>query len=163
MATLTAPLPPDLLRQRQDELDALFALLPAATADRVQGHWQGSLMALQGLDWLPRPLAQGLYRLLSVPLNPWRGKSFSQDEGANRWLTLGGAAFGRFRVAETNSIVDGLPVLLLDYDVPANPGLLRHIRGEARELNDSLLLARMNWQGRNGLRRVLYFTLARAD
>lgn len=157
------PIAADLLRQRQPELDDLFALLPPVTPAEADGHWQGTLMALRGLDRLPRPLARGLYRLLALPLNPWRGKSFAQAEGANRWLGLPGLAWGRFRIEATDSAVDGRPTLLLDYDVPDNPALLRGIRGEARRLGDGVLLARMNWQGRHGLQRVLYFTLAKAD
>lgn len=160
---LSRPALADLLRQRQPELDQLFALLPAPTPAQADGHWHGALLAVRGLGWLPRPLAGGLYRLLALPLNPWRGKSFGDDGGANRWFTAHGAAFGRFRMQAATSAVDGQPVLLLDYDVPENPGLLRRIRGEARVLGDGLLLARMNWQGDAGLHRVLYFTLTPAD
>jgi hypothetical protein len=166
MTALSAPspaVPADLLRQRQSELDALFALLPAPTPARAEGVWHGTLMALRGLDRLPRPLVQGLYRLLAAPLNPWRGKSLGGDTGANRWFSVDGAAFGRFRIRPAQSAVDGLPVLLLDYDVPENPALLRAIRGEARRLNEITLLARMNWQGRSGVQRVLYFTLTPAE
>lgn len=153
----------DLLRQTRPELDALFALLPAPTAAEAAGHWHGTLMAVRGLGWLPRPLVHGLYRLLALPLNPWRGKSFGGETGANRWFTAHGAAFGRFRVQASTSGVDGQPTLLLDYDLPENPAALRPIRGEARRLGDGLLLARMNWQGARGLHRVLYFTLTPAD
>lgn len=152
--------PADLRRQRQAELDALFSLLPAPAA--TAGTWRGTLMAITGLGWLPRPLASGLYRLLALPLlNPWRGKGFAGGAGANRWLGLPGVAFGHYRVTHATSPVDGGPVLWLDYDLAGNPAPLRGIRGEARELGDGLLLCRMNWQGAQGLHRVLYFTLAR--
>lgn len=153
----------DLLRQRQSELDDLFAMLPAPTAADAEGYWHGTVFAVRGLDWLPRPLARGLYRLLSTPVNPWRGKSFAQGGGANRWFTAHGPGFAGYRVTVGNSPVDGKPALLLDYDIPDNLALLRPIRGEGRVIGDGLVLARMNWQGANGLHRVLYFTLTPAD
>jgi len=155
--------PAELLRQSQAELDALFALLPAPDAAGVGGCWRGTLMAIRGLGWLPRGLAAGTYRLLATPLNPWRGKDFSGQAGANRWFGLPGLAFAGYRVRSMRSPVDGLPVVWLDYDLADNPAPLRGIRGEARQLGDNLLLCRMHWQGRAGLHRVLYFTLARAQ
>lgn len=151
--------PAELLRCRQPELDALFDLLPApADSD---GVWRGTLMAIRGLDWLPRPVAAALYRLLALPVDPWRGKSFADGHGANRWFTLPGAAFGVYTVQVKDSPVDGKPSVWLDYNLPENPAPLRGIRGEARALGDNLLLCRMHWQGRDALHRVLYFTLAR--
>jgi hypothetical protein len=152
--------PAELLRHRQQELDALFALLPAP--DAVEGVWRGTLMAITGLQWLPRGVASSLYRLLALPLNPWRGKDFAGNGGANRWFGIPGTGFGAYRVRSTHSPVDGKPVMWLDYNLPANLPPLRGIRGEARELGDNLLLCRMNWQGSAGLHRVLYFTLSRA-
>lgn len=148
-----------LLQQRQHELDELFRLLPSPTTAEAHGTWKGRLMALRGLDRLPRPLAALLYGALALPLNPWQGKYLDPAGGSNRWLHPQGLDFGHFRVSVAPSPVDGLPVLWLDYDLPENPAPLRHIRGEARRLDGQRLLARMNWQGRNGLARVLYFTL----
>lgn len=153
--------PAELLRNRQAELDALFTLLPAPDAGSVDGTWRGTLMAISGLGWLPRGVAAGLYRLLALPINPWRGKGFDHGTGANRWFRLPGAAFGDYRVSIATSPVDGNPVAWLDYNVPENIAPLRGIRGEARVLGDNLLLCRMNWQGKAGLHRVLYFTLVR--
>lgn len=157
------PTSADLLGQTQEELDRLFALLPPVSIEQAGGVHRGTLMAILGLNWLPRPLARGLYRLLALPINPWRGKSFESGTGANRWFTAHGPSFGRYRVETRDSPVDGQPSLWLDYDVPENIGLLRPIRGEARLLGDGLVLARMNWQGKAGLHRVLYFTLTPAD
>lgn len=159
MTTATPLALPPLLRERQAELDELFALLPAPSPAEATGTWKGRLLALRGLDWLPRPLAAGLYRALALPLNPWQGKHLGEARGSNRWLRPDGIDFGHFRIRTGVSAVDGLPVLHLDYDLPENPALLRGIRGEARRLDDQRLLARMNWKGRGGLHRVLYFTL----
>lgn len=154
--------PAELLRYRQQELDALFELLPVPAAHAVDGAWRGTLMAITGLGWLPRGIASGLYRLLALPVNPWRGKSFDHDNGANRWFGMPGAGFGNYRIAFRRSPVDGKAVVWLDYALAENLAPLRGIRGEARALGDNLLLCRMNWQGKSGLHRVLYFTLARA-
>lgn len=152
----------DLLHQRQSELDELFTLLPAVSAKNVQGHYAGRLFAILGLGSLPRFLAAGLYRLMGAPiLNPWRGKSFHKGAGANHWFGVKGLAFGRYTVSDGVSEVDGLPTLLLNYDVPENLSLLRRIRGEARQLSNGVVLARMNWKTRSGVYRVLYFTLSK--
>lgn len=152
-----------LLRERQTELDQLFAQLPVATPEQARGSWKGTLMAVRGLDWLPRGLAARLYRALALPINPWQGKSLEGRSGDNRWLSPHGIAFGHFRIEQALCQVDGHPVLLLDYNVPENPVLLRSIRGEARLLGEQQLLARMNWQGRQGQHRILYFTLTLAE
>lgn len=157
----TPAFPAELLRHRQAELDALFTLLPAPEAGSVDGVWRGTLLAITGLGWLPRGLAAGLYRVLALPVNPWRGKGFGHGAGANRWFRLPGTAFGDYRVSSASSPVDGKPVAWLDYNVPENIAPLRSIRGEARVLGDNLLLCRMNWQGKSRLHRVLYFTLVR--
>ena len=113
-----------LSRCRSAELAELFSTLSARPAPK--GYLHGRLMAITGLNGLPRSLAQGLYLLLRLPINPWRGKSFHQGEGFNRWLTLRGPAFGAYRV-EDRTGADGNPSLWLNYDVPANPALLRRI------------------------------------
>lgn len=153
----------DLMRERQGELDQLFAQLPLPSRAQASGTWKGSLMALRGLGWLPRPLGQQVYRLLALPINPWQGKRLDRDSGDNCWLHPEGLAFGHFRITQGPSPVDGQPALLLDYDVTENPALLRRIRGEARLFNEEVLLARMNWQTRNGQICLLYFTLSRVE
>lgn len=167
MNAWSAFLPPaaalDLMRERQDELDQLFAHLPPPSREQSGGTWKGSLMAVRGLGWLPRPLGQQVYRLLALPINPWQGKRLDGTSGDNRWLHPDGLAFGHFRMAHGCSPVDGQPALLLDYDVAQNPTILRRIRGEARLFAKDLLLARMNWQTRTGQICLLYFTLSRVE
>jgi len=155
--------PSHLARQRQEELEALFRLLPPARATELGGHHRGALLALLGVQSLPRALSFAVHRALATPLVPWSGKSFEGEGGVNRWLGVHGLAFGRFRCVEAESPMDGLPSLLLDYDLPENPRALRPIVGEARRLNDGLVLARMNYRGRARLRTVLYFTLSETD
>jgi len=151
----------DLLRYRREECDALFGVLPAPRESAVDGVWRGAVMAVSGLDGLPRMLAAALYSVLAQPVQPWRGKSFAGDSGANQWGGLPGAAFGRYRVSLRDSPEDARPVLWLDYDVPENPSFLRAIRGEARALRDDVLLCRMHLLRGARTTRVLYFTLER--
>lgn len=151
-----------LLDQRQAELAELFALLPAPEATAITGRWRGTLMAVSGLGWLPRPLARLLYGFLALPINPWRGKSFGEREGVNRWLALRGPGFLRYAIDAGPSPHDGGPALLLDYGVSANPAPARRILGEVRRLDEGTLLARMSWNGKSGPVTLLYFALRRA-
>jgi hypothetical protein len=163
MTQLAATLPPEtgLARLRQPELAELFAGLPAASPRDLSGHtWRGRALAPLALEKAPRPLLGLLCALLATPLNPWRGKRFDGAEGVNAWL--GGAlTLGSYRLEERVSPVDGHSVLWLDYDLAANPALLRAIRGEARVLADDVFLCRMNWRTAAGYATVLYFTLRR--
>ncbi len=162
-AFLTPTAALDLMHERQDELEQLFAQLPEPTHAQANGTWKGSLMSIRGLGWLPRQISKQLYRLLSLPINPWQGKHLADDQGDNCWLHPKGLAFGHFNISSGESPVDGLPAMLLNYDVKENPALLRSIRGEARLLSEGLLLARMNWQARNGQICLLFFTLSRVE
>lgn len=141
---------------RSSELAALFASLD--TGALPQGRLRGRLMALRGTHRLPRPLARLLNGLLSLPLNPWRGKVFSGHGGSNLWGTLSGPRFGHYRT-RLDTGFDGRPSLWLDYDQASNPSLLRRIRGEARQLQTGLWLCCMHWQGRDQLHTLLWFTL----
>lgn len=147
-----------LLDHDQPELAELMATL-APPAGEPAGAWHGTLMAISGLQHLPRPLRGLLSRLLDTPVNPWRGKTFAERSGSNLWLPGFGARFAHYRIERRDSPVDGQPVIWLDYDVAENPRWLRGIRGEARQLHDGVLLCRMNWQTRDGLVPLLYFTL----
>ena len=155
--------PIELLRYRQSELAALFVKLPAPDRLAIDGVWRGRLMAFSGLGWLPRWLCGALYRLLALPINPWRGKGFNKGEGLNRWFGFPGIGFGAYKLSAITSPVDGQPALLLDYARQDNPALFRHIRGEGRLLGDGSLLGRVFWQGKSQLYLIAYFTLTRAS
>lgn len=145
-----------LAQQRGTELARLFATLPAGQPP--EGALQGKLMAVRGLERMPRGLASLLYRLLALPINPWRGKCFSATQGSNLWFALGGLRFAHFSI-DLRPGSDGNESYWLDYCLDSNPRLLRRIRGEARQMQAGLWLCRMHWQGDNGLVPVLWFTL----
>jgi hypothetical protein len=142
---------------RDAELAELFATLPMPQS--ADGHLNGHLFAIKGTNALPRTLASIIYRVLSTPLNPWRGKSFNRDTGSNHWGTLYGPAFGHYLIGKQTG-TDGAESVWLDYNNEKNPALLRHIRGEARQLQDGQLLCRMLWQSKQSLTTVLWFTLS---
>lgn len=146
----------DLNDWRDTELAELFSTLPAGEAP--SGYLHGRLFAIRGLGALPRPLARVIYKLLSTPINPWRGKSFSGSKGSNHLLWLHGPALGHYLIGKQNGM-DGQPSLWLDYNVDRNPALLRPVRGEARQLRPGQWLCRMLWQGNQTQTTLLWFTL----
>lgn len=164
---ITSTLPPALpraflFRHRQSELDALFATLPVVhshdfqTSHDLQTTYQGTLIGIVGLSWLPGIAKALLYRLLTTWINPWRGKRFAGAEGANRWgFGVLQGSWGRYRLIDQPDEQG----VTLDYDVAANPRLLRPILGEVRRFQSGLYLARMRYRSRNGTSTLLYFTL----
>jgi len=154
-----------MFQLRQHELDKLFSTLPSQTEaeDTPQGTYKGALMAIAGVQHLPRKVGALVYRLLSTPLNPWRGKTFSADEGANVWFSAQGyLRFGRFHSTSSEQGLE-LDYSAIQDDIPVNPEILRGIRGEARFLQNGVWLARMRWQrdAQNPSTRttLLYFVL----
>ncbi|MCK0153100.1 hypothetical protein MWU49_05260 [Alcanivorax sp. S6407] len=145
-----------LASHRQDELDALFATLPAAQPSELQGEYQGTLFGIRGLSGLPVAFKGMLYRLLATWLNPWEGKQFDGDNGANLWGH--GRLQGRWGQYRIQPHTDNA-VLALDYNVDGNPALLRPILGEVRRFQDGLFLARMRYRTRRDTHTLLYFTL----
>lgn len=156
MTRISVTTPVQLSDWRDQELVELFATLPAGAAP--SGHLRGQLFAVRGLNALPRSLCRGLYALLSTPINPWRGKSFSNNRGSNHLLWRNGPALGHYQISQQNG-ADGQPSLWLDYNVASNPSLLRRIRGEARHLGNGQWLCRMLWQTDHSQTTLLWFTL----
>ena len=140
---------------RDAELDQLFATLDAGEAPT--GTLRGRLFALVGTNWIPRTLNSLLFRLLALPINPWRGKHFDGMQGSNRWLALSGPSFGHYDCRIKTR--DGQALHWLDYNTARNPAWLRGVRGEARQLQLGLWLCRMRWQSDAGLKTLLWFTL----
>jgi len=135
------------------QLAAVFAALPHP-AEAPRGELRGRAVALAGVQRLPGPARRALARALAALIAPvWRGKRIEAGGGTNLWLPPR-LPFARFvpRRAE-----DG--ALLLDYDVPENPGPLRGVVGELRPLAPGLQLGRMDLAVAGRRRTVLWFTL----
>ena len=57
--------------------------------------------------------------------------------------------------ASSPSAVDGAPCIALDYDLPDNPGFIRAIHDEVREVESGLYLGPAMWKAKTGPRLVL--------
>ena len=152
----------NLMDHSQSELDELFQVLPAIREGELSGNYKGSLFAITGLGWLPRQIRIWLYQLLGTFVNPWKGKNFSQETGANIWLNKKGKLqFSHYSIEHQRLGQDDSPLTYLSYQVDNNPNLLQPVRGEIRKLNYQTYLARMNYKTKKRTVRVLYFTLTK--
>lgn len=113
---------------------------------RLEGHPGGRMLAVPGFD--RGAVARGLALFGGSVLNPWRGKSFKalgegEGVGTNR-IRVAGLRFTAFlfKTYETASVVDGQPVLAIDYDTPHTPGYARATYDELRPIAPGLFLGR---------------------
>jgi len=102
------------------------------------------MLTVRGL--LGRGLLQrAVKRLAASGAFPWRGKRFSSVDaghgtGINRVKLAGTRTWFPFETRLDASAIDGLPCILLDYDKPENPLVIRHIRDELRRVGPGLYL-----------------------
>jgi hypothetical protein len=143
------------------DLDALAALDVAALGrlyaggraparlDALDGHPRGRMLAVRGLD--RGRLFAALRRLAGAAAFPWGGKSFTATardagSGANRVHLGGRHQLFPFETRIAPSVVDGAPSVVLDYDLPDNPGFIRAIHDEVREIEEGLYLGPAMWK-----------------
>ncbi len=94
---------------------------------------------------------------------PWRGKSFTaQSDAAGRGINrvslgVNFDLFG-FETRIEPSAIDGNPCILLDYDLRANPWVIRKIRDELREVSEGLFFGPAMVDGADPT-LVLYFAV----
>lgn len=157
----------DTLAQRtSDELDALYrAATVSQTMHAADGALVGRMLAVRGV---PGPIANPLRRWAASRSFVWEGKTFSASSdtkgvGHNRVFIPN--VFGRqnlfpFDTLFGPSAIDGKPTLILDYDLDVNPGYIRHIHDEIREVSPGLFLGPAMWKGaRDKKTLVLWFAL----
>ena len=157
----------DTLAQRSsDELDALYrAAAVSQTLHAADGALVGRMLAVRGLAG---PFAKSLRRWAGSRSFVWEGKTFAASTdtkgiGHNRVFIPG--VFGRqnlfpFETLFGPSAIDGKPTLILDYDLDVNPGYIRHIHDEIREVSPGLFLGPAMWKGaRDKKTLVLWFAL----
>ena len=157
----------DSLAQRtSSELDALYRVaVVSETMHAADGALVGRMLALRGV---PGPIAKSLRRWAASRSFVWGGKTFQASSdtrgvGHNRVFIPG--VFGRqnlfpFDTAFGPSAIDGKPTLILDYDLDVNPGYIRHIHDEIREVSPGLFLGPAMWKGeRDAKTLVLWFAL----
>jgi hypothetical protein len=148
-----------------EELDALYrAAAVPATMRAVDGPLVGRMLAVRRL---PGALAGPLRRWAAAPSFVWEGKTFqaasdTHGGGHNRVHVpgvLGRQGLFPFATSFGPSAIDGAPTLILDYDLPANPGFIRRIHDEIREVSPGVFLGPAMWKGARDKVLVLWFAL----
>ncbi len=159
-----------LAAKSSDELDAIYrAATVSTTMHAADGALVGRMLAVRGL---PALLAAPLRRWAASPSFVWEGKTFQAESdtrgvGHNRVLVPG--VFGRqnlfpFATSFGPSAIDGKPTLILDYDLDVNPGYIRKIHDEIREVSPGVFLGPAMWKRERDKLLVLWFALdARAE
>jgi hypothetical protein len=166
-ATSRAPLHTlDGLAQRSHaELDALYrAAHVSASMHAADGALVGRMLAIRGL---PGALATPIRRWAASSSFLWEGKTFeasSDAHGVGHNRVFGGAVLGRqnlfpFTTSFGPSALDGSPTLILDYDLAVNPGYIRHVHDEIREVSPGVFLGPAMWKRGAEKVMVLWFAL----
>jgi len=152
----------DLSRLDTARLGELYARgTTPARLGVLEGHPRGRMLAVRTLDHgLP---GRVLRQLAGAGAFPWGGKSFAGNgetgTGLNRVHLLGRHQLFPFLTSIRPSAVDGAPCVVLDYDLPDNPRLIRAIHDEIREIEPGLFLGPAMWKAAAGPRLVLWFAL----
>jgi hypothetical protein len=152
----------DLAAMRPAALAALYQRASTPVLRDMDGPLMGRMLAVPALPgWM-----FGLVRRFAAwRAFPWRGKSFQAGEGGRgqginrvfgdrnprRWF--------RFDTFVAPSRAGAFEAVQLDYDNRGNPGFIRAIKDEVRQVAPGLYLglAYLMWRGR--ARLVLYFGL----
>ena len=141
------------------ELYAAGTVPPGLEA--LEGHPRGRMLAIRGLDRGAR--SRSLRRFSGAGSFPWEGKSFSgrgaTGTGINRISLLGRRNWFPFQTSIRDSVIDGAPCIVLDYDLPENPAAIRAIHDELRQIEPQLFLGPAMLKARKGPRFVLWFAL----
>ncbi len=154
-----------LARRTAAELDALYRAARApATMRAADGALPGRMLAVRGL--LPT-LGAPLRRWAASRSFVWEGKTFEaasdlRGSGHNRVNlpnVLGRQNLFPFATSFGPSAIDGKPTLVLDYDLDVNPGYIRHIHDEIREVSPGVFLGPAMWKRESSKLLVLWFAL----
>ena len=128
----------------------------------LEGNPRGRMLAVRMLD---SGVAAGALRSFAGAAGfPWEGKTFAGGKGGagtgiNR-VSLGGRhQLFPFRTRISPSAIDGRSTIVLDYDLSDNPGLIRKIHDEIREVSPGLYLGPAMWKTDTGPKLVLWFAL----
>jgi hypothetical protein len=154
----------DLARLSAREAEALYRRCPRPEKmDLLDGDLTGRMLAVRGTGSgvALRALA-GFARGKGFP---WAGKSFASRDastgtGINRVRLGGRHRLFPFSTHFGPSVIDGAPALVLDYDDPDNPGFIRAIHDEVREVVPGLYFGPACWKGAGGkTTTILWFGL----
>lgn len=147
------------------DVDALGRLYAQGTSptklDALEGHPRGRMLAVKTLD--KGILFSALRAFSGGAKFPWGGKTFmgkgERGEGINRVHLGGRHQLFPFHTRIGPSVLDGKPCVVLDYDLPDNPGFICSIHDEVREVDQGLFLGPAMWKTKSGPVFVLWFAL----
>jgi hypothetical protein len=148
-----------------EELEALYRAAASPASMRVaDGDLVGRMLAVRGV---PPAIAAPLRRWAAAPSFVWEGKTFRATSdahgiGHNRVNVpglLGRQSLFPFATRLGASLLDGAPALILDYDLDVNPGYIRRIHDEIREIAPGLFLGPAMWKTAGEPALVLWFAL----
>ena len=155
-----------LSRKTSAELDALYrAASVSKSMHAADGALVGRMLAVRGL---PGPLREPLRRWAASRSFVWEGKTFQASSdtrgvGHNRVFipnALGHQNLFPFETSFGPRAIDGKPTLVLDYDLDVNPGYIRHVHDEIREIAEGLFMGPAMWKGAKDKKTlVLWFAL----
>lgn len=150
------------------DFGALEGMYRRATVSKSMHAADGALVGrMLAVNSLPGVIAGPLRRFAASRAFVWEGKTFraeSDTRGMGHNRTYVPRALGRqnlfpFETRFGPSAIDGGPTLILDYDLEANPGYIRSIHDEIREVVPGLFLGPAMWKGKRGKTLVLWFGL----
>lgn len=149
-----------LLELPHERLAALYTGAPPPVLEALNGPLRGRMLVVPAVPAAISALPCAWARTSTFP---WRGKSFrslgpDRGEGVNR-VVLDRIELFRFETDIGPSLDDGEPVVRLSYDLPENPGLIRRIDDEVREIAPGLFLGQAWLRLRGKPRFVLWFAL----
>ncbi|MFT3764947.1 MAG: hypothetical protein QM820_05430 [Minicystis sp.] len=148
------------------DVDALGPVYAAGTVPGslavLDGHPRGRMLAVKTLDH--GTIAGALRSFSGASTFPWGGKSFAAEgatsgTGINRVHLFGRHQLFPFETRFAPSVIDGRETIVLDYDLPDNPYLIRKIHDEIREVSPGLFLGPAMWKTKDGHAFVLWFAL----
>jgi len=146
----------DLSKLNIEELDELFLLATTPAIRELDGSTDG--LALAGKIPADR-----------LPWNPWKGKVFEplsdhEGRGKNRiestFIDLFKFELFEFRTSIVPPLMGEDDVVMLNYDLDGNPGLIRKIRDDLKKLKEGLFLGTANLRQDDGSYKfAIYFGL----
>jgi hypothetical protein len=154
-----------LARKTSAALDALYrAATVSKSMHAADGALVGRMLAVRGL---PGPIAKQVRRWAASRSFLWEGKTFQASSdthgvGHNRIFApgvLGHQNLFPFDTSFGPSAIDGKSTLILDYDLEVNPGYIRHVHDEIREVAEGLFLGPAMWKSGKDKTLVLWFAL----
>lgn len=148
------------------DLERLYRGAPAPESlTALDGAPIGRMLAVRGVSL--RAVATPLREFARSNSFVWEGKSFASTEeqrgrGINRVRVAGVLGRQNLFPFETHigmSSVDGRAAIVLDYGLAENPGYIRKIHDEVREIAPGLYLGPAMWKGERERTTLLFFAL----